>query len=147
MAGSLPVRFLLRTDNAGQRRPSRRKFDKTEDDALVSLVARFGEQNWSFIAGFMDRRTARQCRERYKNYLSPSITNRPWLPEEDALLAEKVAEFGQKWARITAFFEGRSDVNVKNHWATITSRNERVHRFAKKAEHEAQQHNGPAEGT
>jgi hypothetical protein len=107
----------------------RHKFLKAEDDLLRDLVSRFGEQNWNIIASFMKRRSARQCRERYKNYLSPRVNTRPWLPEEDDLLAAKVAEFGQKWARITCFFEGRSDVNVKNHWAAILSRNERVQKF------------------
>jgi hypothetical protein len=108
---------------------SRHKFLKAEDDVLRGLVGRFGEQNWNIIASFMKRRSARQCRERYKNYLYPGVNTRPWLPEEEELLTAKVAEFGQKWAKITPFFEGRSDVNVKNHWAAILSRNERVQRF------------------
>jgi hypothetical protein len=108
---------------------SRHKFLKAEDDLLRDLVSRFGEQNWNIIASFMKRRSARQCRERYKNYLSPRVNTRPWLPEEEELLTAKVGELGQKWAKITSFFEGRSDVNVKNHWAAILSRNERVQRF------------------
>jgi hypothetical protein len=74
----------------------------------------------------MGHRTARQCRERYKNYLSPIYRNNPWTDEEEAVLAEKVKELGQKWSAIARFFEGRSDVNVKNHWAAMQSRNERV---------------------
>jgi hypothetical protein len=62
--------------------------------------------------------------------LAPTVSNRPWLAEEEELLTEKVNEFGQKWAKIASFLEGRSDVNVKNHWAAICSRNERVMKCA-----------------
>jgi hypothetical protein len=78
----------------------------------------------------MNRRNARQCRERYKNYLSPNYRNTPWSPDEEHLLAQKVKELGQKWSAIAKFFEARSDVNVKNHWAAMVTRNERVMRFA-----------------
>jgi hypothetical protein len=109
---------------------SRHKFLKAEDDQLRTLVERFGEKSWTVIASYMRRRTPRQCRERYKNYLSPSVTNRPWSPEEEALLVEKVSQLGQRWAKIACFFDGRSDVNVKNHWTAITLRNERVQKCA-----------------
>jgi hypothetical protein len=99
---------------------------KAEDEQLRALVTRFGEQNWNLVSSHMSNRTARQCRERYKNYLSPIYRNNPWTAEEEMLLGEKVRELGQKWSAIARFFEGRSDVNVKNHWAAIQSRNERV---------------------
>jgi hypothetical protein len=110
--------------------PSRHKFLKLEDNLLCELVERFGEKNWTVIAQFMKRRSARQCRERYKNYLSPAVSNRPWSEAEDDLLTAKVSELGQKWAKIAVFFQGRSDVNLKNHWAALTLKNERLQRFA-----------------
>ena len=106
----------------------RRKFQKQEDEMLRFLVDRFGDVNWQMIAAHMGGRTARQCRERYRNYLSPKISNRPWTPEEEELLTQKVSELGQRWTVIAMFFEGRSDVNVKNHWAAMMSRQERVKR-------------------
>ena len=109
----------------------RQKFLKAEDDLLKSLVEQYGESNWTLISTHMKRRTARQCRERYKNYLSPKVRNSPWTPEEEALLVQKVQEIGQKWAVIASYFDARSDVNVKNHWAAMTSRNERVQRYAR----------------
>jgi hypothetical protein len=109
---------------------SRHKFLKAEDDQLRSLVERFGEKNWTLISSYMKRRTPRQCRERYKNYLSPAVSNRPWSAEEEVLLVEKVNQLGQKWAKIAAFFDGRSDVNVKNRWTAISQRNERVQKCA-----------------
>jgi hypothetical protein len=108
----------------------RHKFLKSEDEQLRALVDRFGEADWNLISSHMNRRNARQCRERYKNYLSPVYRNTPWSTDEEHLLAEKVNELGQKWSAIAKFFEARSDVNVKNHWAAMVTRNERVMRFA-----------------
>lgn len=103
----------------------RHKFSKQEDDTLRRIVLQHGEGNWSTIAACMKNRTARQCRERYKNYLSPRIKNDPWTREEEQLLELKYAELGPKWAKIALFFESRSDVNVKNHWAAMVNRQNR----------------------
>lgn len=100
----------------------RHKFTKAEDELLKSLVEKYGEANWVAVSAQMKTRSPRQCRERYKNYLSPKIQNGPWTPEEEQLLIEKVKEYGQRWANIAAFFEPRSDVNVKNHWTAMVNR-------------------------
>ena len=103
----------------------RHKFSKTEDETLRRLVAQHGEASWAIVAACMENRTARQCRERFKNYLSPTIKNGPWTPEEEALLERKYKEFGPKWAKIALCFEQRSDVNVKNHWTAMYHRHTR----------------------
>lgn len=103
----------------------RHKFSKQEDETLRRIVMQHGEGNWGTIAACMKNRTARQCRERYKNYLSPRIKNEPWTQEEEQLLERKFAELGPKWAKIALFFESRSDVNVKNHWAAMVNRQHR----------------------
>lgn len=106
---------------------ARRMFSPEEDERLKMLVGKFGENNWKNIARQMPNRTTRQCRERYKNYLSPHLSNAVWTQEEDELLAQKFAEIGPKWAKIAGFFQGRSDVNVKNHWTTLCSRKNHQH--------------------
>jgi hypothetical protein len=111
---------------AAKQNCARHKFLKAEDDQLRVLVNRYGEQNWNLISSHMNRRNARQCRERYKNYLSPNYRNTPWTPDEEEILAAKVKELGSKWSAIARSFDARSDVNVKNHWAAMQSRNERV---------------------
>jgi hypothetical protein len=110
---------------------TRHPFLKAEDDQLRLLVTKFGETNWKLIANFMVRRDARQCRERYHNYLSPLVRNIPWTAKEEALLIEKVNELGSRWAKIAPFFEGRSEVNIKNQWAAMTHRNARIEKCAR----------------
>ena len=93
-------------------------FTHNEDKELQHLVACHG-MNWEYIATLMPGRNVRQVKERWTNYLSSDVENRPWTPDEDALLREKFSEFGSKWKRISSFFEKRSDVHVKNRWRLL----------------------------
>ena len=97
---------------------SRRNFTKEEDARLLYLVEHFGTKNWHIIAEMMPFRNIRQCRDRFRNYLSPEINLKPWTLEEDLLLASKYKELGPKWVQISQFFQGRSDNNLKNRWYT-----------------------------
>lgn len=76
-------------------------------------------ESWSQVANLLPNRTARQVRERYKNFLSPGLTNKPWTKEEDNLLKEAYDRLGPKWAKITSYFNGRSEINIKNRWTSL----------------------------
>ena len=91
-------------------------FTCDEDDRLRGLVSKYGEDNWAIIASKMKKRSTRQCRDRWINYLSPLAINGTWTPEEDQLLNEKVETYGRKWKFLTNFFFGRTDINIKNHY-------------------------------
>jgi hypothetical protein len=97
----------------------RHKFSPAEDQRLQELVAQFGQKNWTAVAAQLGTRSPRQCRERFKNYLSPSLRNEPWTAEQDQLLGDKVRVFGARWSSIIAFFPTRSEVNLKNRWSQI----------------------------
>ncbi|OHT11601.1 Myb-like DNA-binding domain containing protein [Tritrichomonas foetus] len=101
----------------------RRPFTEREDEQLKKLVAEFGDDDWKLIAEQLGSRTPRQCRERYKNYLMPGIVNGPWTKEEDALLYSKYHEIGPHWSLIGKAFPTRSEVNIKNRWASISKPN------------------------
>jgi hypothetical protein len=87
-----------------------------EDARLVSLIGNSTSPVWDEIAGGMSERTARQCRERWFNYLNPAIRTAPWTEEEDNCLIAKVNERGHKWVAMTAFFNQRSESDIKNRW-------------------------------
>lgn len=76
------------TDNFGKSHP-RVPFTKAEDKKLRELVNRHGTSNWIPISKQMPGRNARQCRDRWLNYLSPDVVNGPWTAEEDELLVKK----------------------------------------------------------
>lgn len=110
------------------------KFTPEEDQKLGDLVKALGSNDWNVVAAFHGTRNARQCRERYHNYLSPSLRDDPWTPEEDALLGEKYAVYGSKWNTISPFFLNRSDISLRNRWQQLQRHCARQQRSAAKAE-------------
>jgi hypothetical protein len=97
----------------GERR--REKFRPEEDVRLRQLVNVHGANSWDLIASSLPGRNARQCRERWKHYLS-SERSSTWTVEEDRLLFEKMQSIGPKWTRLATFFPGRTDMQIKAHW-------------------------------
>jgi hypothetical protein len=106
--------------------PAHAKFSAAEDAQIKVLVDSFGEHDWYAISLRMPGRTARQCKERWANYLSPSLNTAAWTPEEDNLLLAKQREHGSRWALIAKFFPNRTDGMVKNRYNRILRRQTRV---------------------
>ena len=100
----------------------RKKFSQREDNMLIKLINENGTNNWENIARLMPNRNARQCRERWVNYLSPDVSNHPWTAAEDLLLEQKFKEIGAKWVKISKFFKSRTDTMLKNRWLVLTRR-------------------------
>jgi hypothetical protein len=98
---------------------TRRVFRPEEDERLATLVGSFGGGSWDAISSYMPGRTARQCRDRWKFYLCPSVNRAPWTPAEDCLLFTKHQEIGGKWSVLCQYFENRSLNNVKNRWNSV----------------------------
>jgi hypothetical protein len=96
--------------------PPRQTFSFEEDMRLRALVARCPLGGWGEIAVLMGNRNIRQCRDRWKHYLSATKRNVPWTIMEDQSLFEKYTEWGPKWTRIAAFLGDRTDTEVKNRW-------------------------------
>ncbi|OHT01847.1 hypothetical protein TRFO_07423 [Tritrichomonas foetus] len=95
------------------------KFTKAEDTKLALLVQEFSDNDWKAIAEHMAPRTARQCRERWTNYVNPTLSKDPWTQEEDLLLVEKHKEFGNHWKIIERYFPKRSKNNIKHRWSAL----------------------------
>ena len=98
---------------------NRSKFTKDEDEMLRNVIDRFGEEDWNIIAKNMPGRNVRQCRERWCNYLSPSLNKTKWKVSEDNLLMKKVSEIGKKWVQISKFFHNRTDQMLKNRYNVL----------------------------
>lgn len=95
------------------------KFTPEEDQRLTQLVLQHGSKDWIKISNLMETRNPRQCRERWNNYLNPSLRTDPFSTEEDLLLDQKYAEYGPRWNKIAKFFNNRSDNSLRNRWMMI----------------------------
>ncbi|KAK8837622.1 hypothetical protein M9Y10_036154 [Tritrichomonas musculus] len=111
----LPIPFFQRNYSMPQTK-QRRKFTPQEDEVLKRLIYEIGSFNWNKISELMPGRTAKQCRDRYCNYLSEPHSNCPWNPEEDEILLSLLKLLGPKWVEISHHIPGRLGNDVKNRW-------------------------------
>jgi hypothetical protein len=102
--------------------PPKSKFTPHEDILLTESVHVHGTSNWLIVASAVPGRNARQCRERWTNYVNPDLTQMEWTERDNAILMESFERFGPKWHRITTFFPGRAKNNVRNHFFGIQRR-------------------------
>lgn len=108
------------------------KFTQEEDDLLIEVIERMGTRDWEGVAQEMKHRTPRQCRERWNNYLSPSITSDPWSKDEEKLLSQLYSEYGSKWSKIAEFFPNRSANGIRNRYKMMQRRIAKEQRKAEK---------------
>jgi hypothetical protein len=98
------------------------KFQPWEDIRLVEVVQTHGSTNWHVIAAHLPGRTARQCRERWANYINPALLKTEWTQAEDDILLRAYREVGPKWFVIASFLPGRGKNNVKSRYFVLQRR-------------------------
>lgn len=110
----------------------RSQFSPEEDHLLMNLVAKYGLDKWEDISNDMKNRNVRQCKDRWMNYLSPSVKKSPWTPEEDDLLEKLYLKYGPKWVKIAQLIEGRTDINLKNRYLLLQRHKKRKEKLLEK---------------
>lgn len=98
---------------------SRRRWQKWEDDILKGLICKHGARKWNSFAPHFSGRNGRHVRLRWVNHLNPELDPHPWREEEDDVLIWAHAQYGNKWAKISAHLPGRCDNSIKNRYHLI----------------------------
>ena len=79
---------------------NKKSWQLDEDNALMALIEEYGTESWKQISSKMENRTAKQCRERYYNHLSPDLKKTGWTKEEDAIIMEMREKVGNHWTKV-----------------------------------------------
>lgn len=114
-----PTNLSGATAVQAQPKRSKRMFTAEEDQKLRELVETHGDHSWKIVASKVPGRTSRQCRERWRNYLSPLVKPLEWTPDEDKKLEELTELYSRNWSRIAKMFPFRTNTSVKNRWVKL----------------------------
>ncbi|XP_043235197.1 cell division cycle 5-like protein [Amphibalanus amphitrite] len=72
----------------------------TEDEILKAAVMKYGKNQWSRIASLLHRKSAKQCKARWYEWLDPSIKKTEWSREEDERLLHLAKLMPTQWRTI-----------------------------------------------
>ncbi|KAL6143894.1 hypothetical protein ACLB2K_054589 [Fragaria x ananassa] len=98
-----------------------------EDSILMEYVKKHGEGNWNAVqknSGLA--RCGKSCRLRWANHLRPNLKKGSLTAEEERIIIELHAKYGNKWARMASQLPGRTDNEIKNYWNTRMKRRQRA---------------------
>ena len=71
-----------------------------KDEILKAAVMKYGKNQWSRIASLLHRKSAKQCKARWYEWLDPSIKKTEWSREEDEKLLHLAKLMPTQWRTI-----------------------------------------------
>ncbi|KAL8575347.1 hypothetical protein ACOMHN_048640 [Nucella lapillus] len=72
----------------------------TEDEILKAAVMKYGKNQWARIASLLHRKSAKQCKDRWFEWLDPSIKKTEWSRAEDEKLLHLAKILPTQWRTI-----------------------------------------------
>ena len=55
----------------------------TEDEILKAAVMKYGKNQWARVASLLNRKSAKQCKARWYEWLDPSVKKTEWNRDEE----------------------------------------------------------------
>ncbi|KAK7575556.1 hypothetical protein V9T40_011842 [Parthenolecanium corni] len=90
----------------------------TEDEILKAAVMKYGKNQWSRIASLLHRKSAKQCKARWFEWLDPSIKKTEWSREEDEKLLHMAKLMPTQWRTISTII-GRTAAQCLERYETL----------------------------
>jgi pre-mRNA-splicing factor CDC5/CEF1 len=72
----------------------------TEDEILKAAVSKYGMNQWARISSLLVRKTPKQCKARWYEWLDPTIKKTEWSKEEDEKLLHLAKLLPTQWRTI-----------------------------------------------
>ncbi|ODQ67330.1 hypothetical protein NADFUDRAFT_64473 [Nadsonia fulvescens var. elongata DSM 6958] len=71
-----------------------------EDEILRAAISKYGLNQWSRVSSLLARKTAKQCKARWNEWLDPSVKKIEWSREEDEKLLHLAKIMPTQWRTI-----------------------------------------------
>ncbi|KAG7879431.1 hypothetical protein KL905_003172 [Ogataea polymorpha] len=72
-----------------------------EDAILKAAISKYGLNQWARVSSLLEKKTAKQCKMRWQEWLDPRIKKLEWTKEEDQKLLELVRLRPNQWNSIS----------------------------------------------
>lgn len=90
----------------------------TEDEILKVAVMKYGKNQWSRISSLLVRKSAKQCKARWYEWLDPSIKKTEWTREEEEKLLHLAKILPTQWRTIAPII-GRTASQCLEHYEKL----------------------------
>mmetsp|Transcript_162 Transcript_162/g.340 ORF Transcript_162/g.340 Transcript_162/m.340 type:complete len:813 (-) Transcript_162:251-2689(-) len=90
----------------------------TEDEILKVAVMKYGKNQWSRISSLLVRKSAKQCKARWHEWLDPSIKKTEWTREEEEKLLHLAKILPTQWRTIAPII-GRTAAQCLEHYEKL----------------------------
>ncbi len=90
----------------------------TEDEILKAAVMKYGMNQWARIASLLVRKSAKQCKARWFEWLDPNIKKTPWTREEEERLLHLAKIMPTQWRTIAPMI-GRTAAQCLEHYERL----------------------------
>eukprot|EP00823_Brevimastigomonas_motovehiculus_P004307 TRINITY_DN2815_c0_g1_i1.p1 TRINITY_DN2815_c0_g1~~TRINITY_DN2815_c0_g1_i1.p1 ORF type:complete len:839 (+),score=313.35 TRINITY_DN2815_c0_g1_i1:77-2593(+) len=90
----------------------------TEDEVLKAAVMKYGKNQWSRISSLLVRKSAKQCKARWYEWLDPSIKKTEWGRDEEEKLLHLAKIMPCQWKTIAPMI-GRTAAQCLEHYEKL----------------------------
>ncbi len=127
----LSINFSKSNINGKKLRNSKNKstteaWTENEDEIIIRWVDFMGNKNWTKCSKLLQRRTSKECKNRWFNKLAyekdvSEVNNSSdlWSRKEDFILLLFIRKFGSCYSKIAKFFGNKSGNQIKNKFYCI----------------------------
>jgi len=91
----------------------------SEDEILKAAVMKYGKQQWARVASLLNRKSAKQCKARWNEWLDPSIRKVEWSRAEDEKLLHLAKLMPAQWKTIGPLVGGRTAVQSQERYEML----------------------------
>jgi len=91
----------------------------SEDEILKAAIMKYGKQQWARVASLLNRKSAKQCKARWNEWLDPSVRKVEWSREEDEKLLHLAKLMPAQWRTVGPLVGGRTAVQCQERYERL----------------------------